>query len=59
MITPSTLTTSPIHFSLNGWDNVRFERMGVKGLSGQMFAGGQAVVESPAFESIAVATAMI
>ena len=32
MITPSTLTTSPIHFSLNGWENVRFELMGVKGL---------------------------
>ena len=32
MIIPSTLTTSPIHFSLKGWENVRFELMGVKWL---------------------------
>ena len=32
MITPSTLTTSPKHFSLKGWENVRFELMGVQGL---------------------------
>ena len=32
MITPSTLTTSPIHFSLKDWENVRFELMGVEGL---------------------------
>ena len=32
MIILPTLTTSPIHFSLKGWENVCFERVGVKGL---------------------------
>ena len=31
MIIPPTLTTSPMHFSLKGWENVRSKPMGVKG----------------------------
>ena len=51
MIILPILTTSPIHFSLKGWENVLFERMAVKGLKqvvgllgAHMWVGGSDVM---------------